>query len=45
MAQQVQAGPSLSFTYDHVFGACGGAPFPGVYPTCVRPLVESMFRG
>lgn len=41
---QVQAGPS-SFSYDHVFGACGALPFTSVYPTTVRPLVESMFKG
>lgn len=35
-----------AFTYDHVFGACGGAALPsGMYPRCVQPLVEALFKG
>lgn len=40
---QVFAGAS-SFTYDHVFGG-EGLPEASLYPSCVLPLVEGLFKG
>lgn len=33
------------FTYDHVFGGEDGADPDQLYPKCVAPLVEGLFRG
>jgi hypothetical protein len=41
---QVAAG-SHAFTYDHVFGGDGGADLAGLYPKCVAPLLDGLFRG
>lgn len=41
---QVTTGPH-AFTYDNVFGACGGACASSLYSTCVRPLVQGLFKG
>ena len=33
------------FTYDHVFGGPDGAEPDQLYPKCVAPLVDGLFRG
>jgi hypothetical protein len=40
---QVSVGPH-AFTYDHVYG-CGGSDLAGLYPECVQPLVDGLFKG
>lgn len=34
-----------AFSYDAVYGACGGASSESLYGECVAPLVDGLFRG
>ena len=34
-----------TFNYDHVFGGGNGLPPTALYNTCVRPLVDGLFKG
>ena len=36
---------SKSFTFDKVYGSCGAEPSDGLFPECVRPLVDGLFKG
>lgn len=41
---QVSAGPH-TYTYDHVFGGDFGDDLGSLYPKCVRPLLDGLFKG
>jgi hypothetical protein len=34
-----------TFTYDNVYGSGGGNDAANLYPDCVEPLVEGLFKG
>lgn len=34
-----------TFTYDNVYGSGGGDDAANLYPDCVEPLVEGLFKG
>jgi kinesin family protein 4/21/27 len=34
-----------TFTYDNVYGSGGGDDATNLYPDCVEPLVEGLFKG
>lgn len=34
-----------TFVYDNVYGSGGGADALDLYPDCVQPLVEGLFKG
>jgi kinesin family protein 4/21/27 len=34
-----------TFTYDNVYGSGGGDDAVNLYPDCVEPLVEGLFKG
>ncbi len=41
---QIQVGQH-TFTYDNVYGSGGGVDAVDLYPDCVQPLVEGLFKG
>ena len=34
-----------TFTYDNVYGSGGGYDAANLYPDCVQPLVDGLFKG
>ncbi|KIZ01228.1 kinesin family member 3/17 [Monoraphidium neglectum] len=45
LGQVHTAGNSQSFTYDHVFGGDYGSDLSDLYPKCVAPLLDGLFKG
>ncbi|KAI8464754.1 MAG: hypothetical protein J3K34DRAFT_525930 [Monoraphidium minutum] len=43
--QITTSGNIQSFTYDHVFGGDCGEDLPHLYPKCVAPLLDGLFKG
>jgi kinesin family protein 4/21/27 len=41
---QISVG-SHRFTYDNVYGSAGGDNAVDLYPDCVQPLVDGLFKG
>lgn len=41
---QVTSGPH-TYTYDHVFGGDFGDDLASLYPKCVAPLLDGLFKG
>lgn len=44
VALQISVG-SHRFTYDNVYGSGGGDSAENLYPDCVQPLVDGLFKG
>lgn len=41
---QIQVGQH-TFTYDNVYGSGGAVDAVSLYPDCVQPLVDGLFKG